>query len=184
MRIIGGTLKRKKLCPLKGMRIRPTTDFLRESIFNILADRVVESVVLDLFAGTGSLGLEALSRGAATATFVDDDRQSVRLLGRNIRACRLDEQGFVFKKNICSGLHFLKTTGQTFDLVFIDPPYEKGLVEKTLRLLDGCQCIALHASVVVEHSFRECLPRQVANFEQGRQRRHGNTLVSFYESVL
>lgn len=184
MRIISGTLRGKKLLPLRGMKIRPTTDFVRESIFNILADRVAGTAVLDLFSGTGSLGIEALSRGGASAVFVDNYRQAIDSIKRNLAACRLEPQGQVIKRDILRGLGFLKTTGSTFDLVFMDPPYEEGLVLKTLELLARCHCVSLHAWVVVEHSLHEQIPRKVESFHQIKERKYGNTLVSFYESVL
>ena len=95
MRVIGGALKGKRLCPIRGLRIRPTTDYLRESIFNILAGGVEGAAVLDLFAGTGSLGIEALSRGAATAVFVDKYPQAINALTRNICACCLERRSTI-----------------------------------------------------------------------------------------
>jgi 16S rRNA (guanine966-N2)-methyltransferase len=184
VRVIGGSLRRKKLYPLRGLRIRPTTDYLRESIFNILASRVEGAVVLDLFAGTGSLGIEALSRGAAWAVFVDREVQAVRSLVKNIAACALEERTTVLKRDILRGLGFLKRLGRAFDLVFIDPPYDKGLVARTMHLLDHSECTAEGARVVIEHSVREQLPQQVVRFEKTDQRQHGKSVVSFYESVL
>jgi 16S rRNA (guanine(966)-N(2))-methyltransferase RsmD len=184
LRIIGGTLRGKKLRPLRGMNIRPTTDFVRESIFNILADRVQGAVVLDLFAGTGTLGIEALSRGAASATFVDNRRQAIGNILENVAACHLAEQTQILKRDISRGLGFLKATGRTFDLVFMDPPYEKGFVVKTLESLGRCHCVGSNACVVAEHSLREELPGKAGGFQQTRKRKYGNTLVSFYESVL
>jgi 16S rRNA (guanine966-N2)-methyltransferase len=184
MRIIGGALKGKKLCPLRGLKIRPTTDYQRESIFNILSNRVEGAVVLDLFAGTGSLGMEALSRGATSAVFVDNHRLAMKIMARNFSICALEDRVLQLKKDIIRGLGFLKATDQSFDLVFMDPPYDKGFVERTLCLLDRCECIAENACIVIEHSYREALPRKVARFEQSKARQHGNTLVSFYEFVL
>ena len=184
MRVIGGALRGKKLRPLRGMKIRPTTDFVRESIFNILADRVEDAVVLDLFSGSGSLGIEALSRGGASAVFVDNSRQAIEASKHNISSCRLETQGKVIKRDILRGLGFLKATGSTFDLVFMDPPYEEGLVLKTFGLLAHCQCLSVHACVVAEHSHREQIPTKVERFQQIKERKYGNTLVSFYESVV
>jgi 16S rRNA (guanine(966)-N(2))-methyltransferase RsmD len=166
------------------MKIRPTTDFVKEAIFNILADRVEGAVVLDLFSGTGSLGIEALSRGGTSAVFIDKYQKAVDNIKRNIAACRLEPKGQVIKRDILRGLKFLKKTSGTFDLVFMDPPYEEGLVLKTLELLAGCQCLSTRACVVAEHSPREQIPSKVERFQQIRARKYGNTLVSFYESVL
>ncbi len=100
MRVTGGILRGKKLGPLRGLAIRPTTDYLRESIFNILAGGMEDAVVLDLFAGTGSLGIEALSRGAATAVFVDKAPQAIKALTRNICSCSLEAQSTILKRDV------------------------------------------------------------------------------------
>ncbi len=184
MRIISGALRGKRLYPLRGLKIRPTTDYLRESIFNILAAEVEDKVVLDLFAGTGSLGIEALSRGAAAAVFVDKAPQAIKVLTRNIVACRLERQSIILKRDVLRGLHFLKSIGRAFDLVFIDPPYDKGFVERAVRPLDRSESISDKASIVVEHSRREVLPKKMARFVIRDQRHYGKTLVSFYGPVL
>ena len=184
MRVTGGILRGKKLGPLRGLAIRPTTDYLRESIFNILAGGLEDAVVLDLFAGTGSLGIEALSRGAATAVFVDKAPQAIKALTRNTCSCSLEEQSTILKRDVLRGLNFLKSIGPAFDLVFIDPPYDKGFVERTLQRLDRAQSTSDKASIIIEHSERETLPEQVASFILHDQRHHGKTLVSFYRPVL
>lgn len=184
MRVIAGTLKGRKLHPLRGPRIRPTTDYLRESIFNILAPFAEGAVVLDLFAGTGSLGIEALSRGAASTVFVDNHPQAIKILVCNISTCLLQEQTTILKRDILHGLGFLRATGRAFDLVFVDPPYDKAFVKRTLHFLDDCGCIAQGARVVIEHSLRETLPQNMARLERTNERQHGKSLVSFYEFVL
>ena len=184
MRIIGGALKGKRLYHIKGLAIRPTTDYLRESIFNILAGTVEDAVVLDLFAGTGGLGIEALSRGASRAVFVDKAPQAIKTLRRNIGACCLERRSTIIRRDILRGLAFLKSIGQAFDLVFVDPPYDKGLVERAIRLLDRAESTADGVSIVVEHSRREALPEKVARFVLSDQRHYGKTLVSFYAAVL
>jgi 16S rRNA (guanine966-N2)-methyltransferase len=184
VRIIGGSLRGKKLCPIKGLAIRPTTDYLRESIFNILADGVEDAVVLDLFAGTGTLGIEALSRGAQTAVFVDKTPQAIKALTRNIYACCLEGRSTILRRDILRGLSFLKSIDRAFELVFIDPPYDKGFVERTMQLLDRAESTSDGVSIVVEHSRREVLPEKVARFVLCDQRDYGKTLVSFYRAML
>jgi 16S rRNA (guanine(966)-N(2))-methyltransferase RsmD len=184
VRIIGGTLKRRKLSPLRGLGVRPTTDYLRESIFNILAGSVEGAVVLDLFAGTGSLGIEALSRGASSAVFIDKAPQAIKALLRNISAFSLEKRCTVVRRDILRGLSFLESTGHGFDLVFVDPPYDHGLVKPTLHLLDRAECMAEGGLVVVEHSLVETLPEKVEGFRRIDQRQHGKTLVSFIECVM
>ena len=184
MRVTGGSLKGRKLAPLRGMKIRPTTDYLREAVFNILAREVEDAVVLDLFAGTGSLGIEALSRGAQRAVFVDKSPQAIKALRRNVETCALEERSRILKRDILRGPGFLKSIGETFDLVFVDPPYEKGFAEQTLRLLGRSSKISTEAFIVVEHSSREILPEKIARLILHDERRHGKTLVSFYRPVV
>jgi 16S rRNA (guanine966-N2)-methyltransferase len=184
VRVIGGALRGKKLCPIRGLKIRPTADYVRESIFNILAGGMEDLFVLDLFAGTGSLGIEALSRGAAAAVFIDKDPQAIKVLTRNIRACSLEGRSTILKRDILRGLSFLKSIDHAFDLVFIDPPYDKGFVERTIRLLDRAASISDAVSMVIEHSRREVLPEKVERFVLSDQRHYGKTLVSFYGAVL
>ena len=184
MRIIGGSLKGKKLYPIKGLAIRPTTDYLRESIFNILGDEVKDAVVLDLFAGTGALGIEALSRGAKTAVFVDKAPQAIKTLTRNICACCLEGRSTILRRDILRGLSFLKSIDRGFELVFIDPPYDKGFVERTMQLLDRAGSTSEEVSIVIEHSKREVMAKKVARFFLCDQRAYGKTLVSFYEAML
>ena len=166
------------------MTIRPTSDYLKESIFSILGRRIEDAAVLDLFAGTGSLGIEALSRGASTAVFVDNAPQAIKTLVRNVQTCSLEKQSTILKRNVLRGLSFLTSIGYLFDLIFVDPPYDKGCVEKTLQLLGRSRSTSDLASIVVEHSKREILPEKVDCFTLNDQRNYGKTLVSFYSAVL
>lgn len=184
MRVTGGDLRGKKLCLLRGLKIRPTTDYVRELVFNILAGGLRGAAVLDLFAGTGSLGIEAISRGAERAVFVEKDPGAIRILGRNISACRLQDVTTVLRRDVRRGLGFLKSFDRPFDVVFLDPPYNKGLAEQSVRFLDRSEAISDHASIVLEHSSRESVPDKVARFALADRRRHGITLVSFYGPVL
>jgi len=169
---------------LRGLSVRPTTDYLREAIFNILAGCVEGAVVLDLFAGTGSLGIEALSRGASSAVFIEKSPQAIRTLLRNISTFSLEKRCTVKRRDVLRGLDYLKSKGRGFDLVFVDPPYDHGLVEPTLQLLDRAECVAEGGLVVVEHSLVEKLPEKVAGFKPIDQRQQGKTLVSFIECVM
>ena len=184
MRVIAGLCKGRKLHPPKGFPIRPTADHLRESLFNILVGQIEDACILDLFAGTGSLGIEALSRGARSCVFIDKTRQAVDLIRRNLAACRLTDRGMVLQKDILRGLEFLTPRGLEFDVVFADPPYERGYVKPVLESLNACDAILDDGAIVVEHSRSEVVPEQMTHLRQSSQRRYGKTLVSFYEFVL
>lgn len=148
MRIITGTARGARLKAPKGMETRPTSDRVKESLFSILGARVRGRRVLDLFAGTGSLGLEALSRGAARAVLVD--RATEAVLRDNAAHTRLAGAARVVRADVFRALARLSAEGETFDLVFCDPPYGKGLWERALTALDASALLAEDALVVVE----------------------------------
>jgi 16S rRNA (guanine966-N2)-methyltransferase len=190
MRIIGGKLKRKKLGPVPGRGIRPTADRVRESIFNILAPSIRQAVVLDLFAGTGAMGIEALSRGAAEAVFLDHGPKALAAIRKNISACGLDRHARTIHWDAAKGLGCLATLPHRFTLVFMDPPYRHGLVEPTLADLHAVGALAAGARIVVEHSREEPIQISIgeteltAVFPVVDSRRYGKTLVSFFGYVI
>jgi 16S rRNA (guanine966-N2)-methyltransferase len=184
LRIIGGAFKGKRLCSVRDTSIRPTADKLRESIFNILSQRVLDAVVLDLFAGTGALGIEALSRGAESVVFVDNRKSALSVLKKNIDSCMLDKKTNVIRWNIRQNLNCIKSKNQDFDLIFLDPPYDKNLIKPTLFNLDKSHSLKNGACVVVEHSLFEPIPADLLVFEPLDQRKYGKTLVSFLNYVI
>ena len=184
LRIIGGTLKGKKLYSVRDTSIRPTADRLRESIFNILSQRVLNAMVLDLFAGTGALGIEALSRGAESVVFVDNRKTALSVLRRNIDSCMLDQKANIVKWNIRQNLNCIRSKKQHFDLIFLDPPYDKNLIKPTLFNLDKSNSLKNKARIVAEHSFLEPIPTDFIAFDLLDQRKYGKTLVSFLNYVI
>lgn len=178
MRVIGGQLKRKKLHCLPGRVIRPTADRLREAVFNMLGDRVENAHVLDLFAGTGALAIEALSRGARSGVLVDYNRKAVELMRRNLTACRLYAVARVVQWDICRNLNCLVADPQKFDLVFLDPPYQREMVGRALETLSKSGALRRGAQLVVEHAVDEAVAPG-NSFRINRQRRYGKTQVSF-----
>ena len=146
MRIITGRARGVRLKAPKGLSTRPTSDRVKESLFNILGARVQNRRVLDLFAGTGSLGLEALSRGAARAVMVD--RATGNILQDNAEHAKLSELARIMRGDVFTALTRLAADGETFDLVFCDPPYGKGLWERALTALDGSSLLSEGALVI------------------------------------
>ena len=183
LRIIGGTLKGKKLYSVRDMSIRPTADRLRESIFNILSQRVLYAIALDLFAGTGALGIEALSRGAQSVVFVDNRKGALSVLRRNIDSCKLNQKTDIIKWNIRQNLNCIKSK-KNFDLIFLDPPYDKNLIKPTLFNLNKSDSLKNGACIVVEHSLYEPIPTDLFAFDLLDQRKYGKTLVSFLNYVI
>jgi 16S rRNA (guanine(966)-N(2))-methyltransferase RsmD len=179
MRIISGTSKGRKLVTLKSQSLRPTSDRVKESIFNILREEIEGGMVLDLFAGTGNLGIEALSRGAKKVIFVEKGRHALGLIQRNLAQFGLEEQSEILSTDANRAIGILKQRGKTFDLIFMDPPYEKGLIEETLTKLSSHQIYHRDSILVIEHHRRELLPPIINRWNLIRQRQMGDTVISF-----
>ena len=184
MRIISGDLKGKKIRSIKGTKTRPTSDRLRESIFNIIAFNVQDACILDLFAGTGALAIEALSRGAKFAVFIDISKNAVSTIRENIKLCNLDDRVKVIKWDINKNLKCIEHSKPAFNLVFMDPPYDKNFLKPTLHNLHLSCCMEKGCLIIVEHSLREPIPKEPAIFEITDQRKYGKTLVSFLNYVI
>jgi 16S rRNA (guanine966-N2)-methyltransferase len=179
MRIISGTSKGRKLAALRNQSLRPTSDRVKESLFNILGRGIEDKTVLDLFAGTGNLGMEALSRGAKKAIFVEKNRQALQLIRKNLTRLGLGERSEVLPKEVDRAIAFLKKRESCFDLILMDPPYEKGLIQKTLLRLNAHPIYHESSILVVEHTRREPLPSVLEGWTLIRQRSTGDTIVSF-----
>ncbi len=184
IRIIGGVLKGRKLVTVAGAQTRPTADRVRESIFNILGDSVRGARVLDLYAGTGAMGIEALSRGAESVLFAEDHKAALAALEKNIRTCSLKSGVNTIRWNILNNLNIIRSHKPGFNLVFIDPPYNKHMIQPTLSNLNMSRCLDNGARLVLEHSAREPIPENLPQYEISDQRPYGKTLVSFLIYML
>jgi 16S rRNA (guanine966-N2)-methyltransferase len=178
MRIISGTSKGRKLVTPKDLSLRPTSDRVKESIFNILRGQTEGRVVLDLFAGTGNLGIEALSRGAKKVIFVEKERRAIRLIQKNLAQFSLREQSEVLPVDANRAIGILKQRGNIMDLIFMDPPYEQGLIERTLRKLNSHPIFHRDSVLVVERHRREFFSATVFGWNLVRQRQMGETVIS------
>lgn len=176
MRIISGTKRGKKLIALEGEQVRPTTDRVKEALFDILQFSVENRRFLDLFAGSGQMGLEALSRGAAAAVFVDVSRDSVRVVEKNVAATGFSEKSRIVLSDFAS---FLRREKGAFDIAFLDPPYRTGLLQQALPL------VAEHMNpggrIACEHPVEEELPLQVGEFLRGKTYRYGKIALTLYQ---
>lgn len=151
MRIIAGTARSLPLKTIDGMDTRPTTDKTKETLFNVLQMDVPGSYFLDLFAGSGQIGLEALSRGGAYAVFIENNRKAAKCIEENIAFTKFDRQSMLLTMDVISGLHSLEGK-YTFDLIFMDPPYRHGLEEEVLRFLSHSSLLKPDTRIVVEAS--------------------------------
>lgn len=185
MRITGGIARGRRLAPIKTELIRPTSDLVREALFNILGPRVGGSLVLDLFAGSGAIGIEALSRGAGFALFVDQSQDAGRLIETNLRKC-LDHPRAAFAlRNLATTqplapLMELVPGRRPFDLVFMDPPYEKNLAQQVLAMVEKGDILAVDGLVIAEEHRRVPLPAEIGVLQVFDQRQYGTTGLWFY----
>ncbi len=178
MRIIAGEFKGRKLAAPPDYKVRPTAEKVREAIFSMIQIHVPDAVVADLFAGTGSLGLEALSRGAKRAYFVDRDRRSISFTKENVKACGMEERSVL----MCSDYALaIANIHDRADIVFLDPPYKAGLMLDCLRRLSESDILPEGGIVVAEHGRDELLPEKVRNLELIKDRKYGKVRVSIYE---
>ena len=172
MRIIGGIYKGRNLKSPPSMNVRPTSDRLRETLFNVIAPLIVDARFLDLCAGSGAVGIEALSRGASHVTFVDRSRRMCKLIEANVELCRISEDQQVI---YCSEVNeFLRQSkDERWDIVFFDPPYKEDYI-RTLRLLGN------NDLVIAEHHHKTDLPDTIGNLKRTRILKQGDSALSFY----
>jgi 16S rRNA (guanine966-N2)-methyltransferase len=183
MRVTGGGLKGRRLASIGGVSIRPTSDKVREAIFSMLGQDLTGWVVLDLFAGTGSLGIEAISRGASRAVFVENARESLGVLTRNLGLCAVVESGaaVILEWDITGGIPWNHPLMEgPFDLVFLDPPYREPVHLGVLRDLADSAHLARGAWVVVESSKKDNLPEAIGSLKMTDTRTYGDTRISLY----
>ena len=182
MRIITGSARGCRLKTPKGAEVtRPTADRVKESLFNILGQMVVGRKVLDIFAGTGNLGLEALSRGAESAVFVD--KATAKLIAENLQLTRLQEKGIVRSGDVFAELSRQAAGKAEFSLIFCDPPYHKGLWQQALRQIDASDgLMAENGILVVEHGAEENEIPELSRLQLVHNRRYGHTTqLSFFQ---
>ncbi|MCQ2551077.1 MAG: 16S rRNA (guanine(966)-N(2))-methyltransferase RsmD [Clostridia bacterium] len=177
MRIIAGEFKGRKLEAPVDNRIRPTTDKVKEAMFSMLMPYIDDAVCLDLFAGTGNLGLEALSRGAAKCYFSDNSKSSLSLLKTNISKCKMDEYSLVlpgdYERN-------LARISEKLDIVLIDPPYMDGLYDNCFKLLREYDLLKEEGVIVCEHSEKVDMADEVFGFKKIKEKKYGSIILSIY----
>ena len=180
LRVIAGTAKGRRLATLRTLALRPTPDRVREALFNILSGQIGGTAVLDLFAGSGAVGLEALSRGAGGAIFVEAHAPACRLIEQNLQLCGLHERGSVWCRDVLEALPALEMRGHRCDVIFLDPPYRTSLVEDTLHQLGDGRLLSARGQVIAEHFFKRALPERYGRLRRARVARFGDVALSFY----
>lgn len=183
MRVIGGNARGRRLKVPKGQTLRPTAARVKEALFNILPHDLSGAKVLDLFAGTGNVSIEALSRGAAAAILVDLSGESGKVIRENVRRLGLADRTKVWIMPAARALRLLVRQGATFDLIFLDPPYERRWIDKTLKIIAQGELLRESGVLIAEHSIREKFEPRYGSIALRDQRRYGSTLLSFFKQV-
>jgi len=183
MRIIAGSLRGKKIKSLPGLATRPLLGRIKKSLFDILGDRVVDASFLDLYAGTGSVGIEALSRGARYVLFVEKETRLTRLIKENLESCKLEKRAKVVEMDVLS---YTKEGGkfslpEKFDLIFVGPPYKLNMIKNTLDIIVNLNLLKKDGWVICQHHFKEEVPGKEEFLSLFRKERYGKTMISFYK---
>ncbi len=184
MRIITGKARGLQLTVPKNYDVRPTADRVKESVFNIIGSKIIGAKVLDLFAGTGNLGLESWSRGAKSITFIDMSTESLRLVKSNIAKCRAQDSCNVLKGSAPQVAQRLGAQGERFDIAFCDPPYNKGWVQQIVVALREQPFLQDGGYLIVERSAHDDLGELPKCLEMVRSSHYGETFVDFLRFTL
>jgi len=179
MRVVSGIAKGHKLRSLQGLATRPTTDKVKESLFNIIASIVPGAYVLDLFAGTGSLGIEALSRGSEFAVFVDKNPAAVKVIKENLIHTKLGDHAHVFCADYNRYIHHIYDNERKFDIIFLDPPYCKDFIIPALEGISTKQLLARDGMIVIERDKEDNIPEKVLDLSVIRNKDYGRTVLTF-----
>lgn len=179
MRVIAGRMRGLKLNPPKDDRVRPTTDRVKESLFNVISEYVYDANVLDLFAGSGALGIEAISRGAKKAYFCDMSRDSISVVKSNLEKARIDSEAVVINSDYKDAISRLSRDGVKFDIIFLDPPYYKGLFEDVLNRIQDNKILDEEGIVVAEHDAKDDLS-DIGNLKILKEKKYGITKLTIY----
>ena len=180
MRVISGSARGTRLKTPDGQLTRPTSDRVKEAIFSVIQFEVEGSRFLDLFGGSGQMGIEALSRGAKSAVFVDGRREACRLIQDNLKLTRLQDKATVVQSDYLS---YLSRCRETFDIIFLDPPYAEVFLENSLRKISEIDILSSRGIIICERPAEKLLDFEVPGFQRGKDYRYGNTWVTIFRKV-
>ncbi|MGA8182960.1 MAG: 16S rRNA (guanine(966)-N(2))-methyltransferase RsmD [Terriglobia bacterium] len=181
MRIISGQRRGQRIQTLKGAQLRPTSDQMRETLFDVLGPSVRDSTFLDAYAGSGAVGMEALSRGAKEVVFVEHHRAASDLIRRNLAALKIEDGFYLMNTKVLTAIERLDEEGSTFDFIFLDPPYSEAReYHHVLRQLGRSRLLTSASLVIAEHSRHYFLEERYNSLERTRGIRHGDTQLTFY----
>ena len=180
MRVITGTAKGVRLKTPEGLLTRPTTERVKEAVFSMIQFEVEGARVLDLFAGTGQMGIEALSRGAVSAVFVDERRDACRLVEENIKRARVQDRSRVVQSDYLS---FLSRKGSDYDLIILDPPYAEVFLENSLKKISEIDILSDRGIIICERPAEKQLDFEIPGLTRGKDYRYGKTWVTIFRKA-
>ena len=180
MRVISGTKKGLPLKAVPGAGTRPTTDKVKESIFNMIGPYFDGGLAVDLFAGSGGLGIESLSRGIDTCIFIEKDPRAIQTIYENLKKCRLEEQAEVYKADAVRAIKALEKRNAKADLLFVDPPYQKVGYYELVGQFAEKGLLSEDATILCEHEKGVELPENYGPYKLGRKETYGGTIISIY----
>ena len=183
MRVITGEYKGRRLASVKGVNIRYTADRVKKSLFSILRDMISGARFLDLYAGSGNIGIEALSRGAESITFVDVNPACAKTISANLSRCGISAAPpriMLLNMGMSRSMDYFRRRNMQFDVIFLDPPYRLGLVRRSLQEISASSILSAGGLVIVEHDAKENAPERADMLVMTRQKWYGTTLLTFY----
>jgi 16S rRNA (guanine966-N2)-methyltransferase len=180
MRVVSGNIKGHRLKAVPGNSTRPTTDKVKEAMFNMIGPYFNGGLALDLFAGSGGLGIEGLSRGLEKVIFVDLDRKAIQTINDNIQACGLEDKSEVYRNEASRALKAIKKRDLRFDYIYLDPPYKKQQLVKLLEMIDQNLLLEENGLIVCEHGVETQLPTNIGKLQQIRYEEYGIIGIAIY----
>ncbi len=180
MRVIAGSFRGRKLETVDDRTVRPTSDRVKESLFNIISEYIVDSQFLDLFAGSGAIGIEALSRGSANVSFIDSSNDSLKVLKQNLSTLHIEDKIEIYHADYKTAIEKFKLKNIKFNIIFIDPPYSKGMAQDALALIEEAEILSQDGIIAIEHNEKDDMPQSETKLFLFKQKKYGSTKLSFY----
>ncbi|MEF9952912.1 MAG: 16S rRNA (guanine(966)-N(2))-methyltransferase RsmD [Clostridium sp.] len=181
MRIISGSAKGRKIKTPEGLDTRPTSDRVKQSVFNIILKYIFDAKVLDLFGGTGNLGIESISRGCESCVFCEENKKSFEILRENVKTLGFENKATIYNKDAFKVLEQLSRENKKFNVVFLDPPYGKGLVEKSIENINRLDLLEDDGIIIAEYDNVDNLVEKIGRINVYRTEKYGRIMISFYK---
>jgi len=183
VRVIAGKAKGKRLKAPSGLDTRPLTDMIKEALFNVIGDKIIEASFLDLFAGSGSAGIEALSRGASRVIFIDSSKEASRIIRDNLNNCGFKESSEVYRNDVFKAINILNKRNLAFDIIYLDPPFKnEKIFDRVIRAMDETELLDEQGILIIRTPKGKEMPVKLSNLEEYRETNYGESTLHYYRS--